>query len=48
MGYDYNYLKAENWSGDYGIGYWGGSMASGGDNPSILTGCQTIQVLFGR
>ena len=34
MGYDYNYLKAENWSGDYGIGYWGGSMSSGGDNPS--------------
>ena len=34
MGYNHNYLRAENWSGTYGIGYWGGSTASGGNNPS--------------
>ena len=34
MGSNYDYSKAENWSGTYGTGYWGGSTASGGDTPS--------------
>lgn len=35
MGSNYDYSKAENWSGTYGTGYWGGSTASGGDTPSV-------------
>ena len=34
MGTNYDYSEAENWSGTYGTGYWGGSTASGGNNPS--------------
>ena len=34
MGANYDYTDADNWSGTYGTGYWGGSTASGGTNPS--------------
>ena len=34
MGANSDYTEADNWSGTYGTGYWGGSTASGGTNPS--------------